>query len=177
MTTNKDTCLAAQRFDRCGHVTFDGRRCRMLCSGGHPTLCPFHAREEQQSLESRRLGVELSASLTGRFMTGPDINFVLGKLFTALAQNRIPRDKAATLAHIAQLMLYSLPRVQTEFHLKYAPGAWQQMLANSTSLSDSASQSSSASSPGPGPHPHADPSSSDPAFSPSDDSSDEPDHP
>jgi hypothetical protein len=114
----------------------------MLCSENHPHLCPFHAREEQQLLESRRLGAELSATLTGRFMTAADINFVLGKLFTALAQNRIPRCNAATLAHIAQLMLHSLPGIQSDFRFKYTTDAWKRMLAEATDLSDSGSNPS-----------------------------------
>src|SRR5450432_1855276 len=32
------------------HYTFsDNRRCRMLRQTNHPTLCPFHARDEQHS--------------------------------------------------------------------------------------------------------------------------------
>src|SRR6266851_491664 len=91
-TTNNNqealTQTPTPSLNRCQFETSDGRRCRMLRHNGHPTLCLFHARDEMQLLESQRLGAEISASITGEFMTSTDINFVLGKLFTALAQNR-----------------------------------------------------------------------------------------
>jgi hypothetical protein len=101
--------------NRCQFETSDGRRCRMLRYNAHPTLCLFHAHDEMQLLESQRVGAELSASLTGQFMTATDINFVLGKLFTAIAQNRIPPRNAAILAYLGQLMLHSLHHVKKEY--------------------------------------------------------------
>jgi hypothetical protein len=77
-------------FDTCSFPFADGRRCRML-RFDHPTLCPFHDREEHQLLESVRLGEEIPASFTGNFLTAADINHVLGKLFAALAQGRVPQ--------------------------------------------------------------------------------------
>jgi len=112
-TNNQQAVSQDPQPNRCHFETSDGRRCRMLRHNGHPTLCLFHARDEMQILESQRLGAELSASLSGRFMTATDINFVLGKLFTATAQNRIPPRNAAVLAYIAQLMLHSLPISKT----------------------------------------------------------------
>ncbi len=122
--------------NRCQFETSDGRRCRMLRHNGHPTLCLFHARDEMQLLESQRLGAEISASVTGEFMTSTDINFVLGKLFTALAQNRIPPRNAAVLAYIGQLMLHSLPGVKREYPFTYNYETWNNMLEAATVLSD-----------------------------------------
>ena len=129
------TALAAA--NRCDFETSDGRRCRMPRHNDHPALCPFHAREEMQLLESLRLGSELSASLTGQFMTATDINFVLGKLFTALAQGRIPRRNAATLAYIGHLMLHSLSDLKKEYCFAYNFQQWSNMLDHATPLSNS----------------------------------------
>ncbi|MGC1617729.1 MAG: hypothetical protein WA765_04510 [Candidatus Acidiferrum sp.] len=82
---------------RCQFQFCDGRCCRMLCSPAHPTFCAFHARQELQLLESQRLGTEISASFHGDFLTATDINHVLGKLFIAVSQDRVPIRKAATL--------------------------------------------------------------------------------
>src|SRR6266436_2471856 len=123
--------------NRCQFETSDGRRCRMLRCNAHPTLCLFHARDEMQLLESQRLGAELSASLTGQFMTATDINFDLGKLFTATAQNRIPPRNAAVLAYIGQLMLHSLPNLKKEYTFVYKYESWNKMLDNATCLSNS----------------------------------------
>src|SRR5713101_6914938 len=121
--------------NRCQFETSDGRRCRMPRHPAHSALCPFHARDEMQLLESQRLGAEISASITGEFMTSTDINFVLGKLFTALAQNRIPPRNAAILAYIGQLMLHSLPGVKKEYPFVYEYETWNRMLAKATPLS------------------------------------------
>src|SRR5712692_2949317 len=83
--------------NRCQFETSDGRRCRMLRHNGHPAFCLFHAHDEMQLLESERLGSEIASSITGEFMTATDINFVLGKLFTALAQNRPGRQRGVSL--------------------------------------------------------------------------------
>jgi hypothetical protein len=123
--------------DFCQFSFADGRLCRMLRRKDHPSLCLFHAREEEQLLESHYLGAELAASLTGKFLTAADINFVLGKLFTALAQNRISQRNAATLAYIAQLMLHSIPTVKRETKFHYDYETWQSMIHEAIPLSDS----------------------------------------
>jgi hypothetical protein len=115
----------------------DGRKCRMLRYQDHPTLCLFHARQEEQLLVSERLGAELSASLTGNFLTATDINFVLGKLFTALAQNRIPPRNASILAHIGHLLLHSLRDVKNEYKFHYKFDTWEKMLNRAIPLSNS----------------------------------------
>src|SRR5216683_1939648 len=101
--------------NRCQFETSDGRRCRMLRHNGHPTLCLFHARDEMQLLESQRLGAEISASITGEFMTSTDINFIL--------------------AYIGQLMLHSVPSVKKEYPFVYEYETWNRMLAKATPLS------------------------------------------
>src|SRR5260370_24499178 len=104
-TNNNQEALAQAPLpnpNRCQFETSDGRRCRMPRHPAHPALCPFHARDEMQLLESQRLRAELSASLTAQFMTATDITFLLGKLFTATAQNRIPPRNTSLPAYIPQ---------------------------------------------------------------------------
>src|SRR5215471_19241692 len=112
----------------------DGRRCRMLRHRDHPGLCPFHSREERQALESERIGSELAASHTGHFLTASDINHVLGKVFTALAQDRISVKKAKALAYLGQLMLQSIPTVKDETKFKYTYETWSKMIENAKKL-------------------------------------------
>ncbi len=118
------------------HYTFsDNRRCRMLHQTNHPTLCPFHARDEQQLLESHNLGAEIATSYTGDYLTAADINHVLSKVFTALAQNRIPQRTAATLAYLGQVMLHTLPMARKETTFVYSYERWKDMIDNATHLS------------------------------------------
>src|SRR5256886_12380780 len=113
-----------------------GPACRMLRQADHPSLCVFHARAERQLLESDRLGSELAASLTGGFMTATDINFVLCKLFKAIAQNRVPPRVAGNLAFVAKLLLQSLDKIQTEYCLQYKYEAWKSMERDGITLSE-----------------------------------------
>lgn len=122
--------------NRCAFETSDGRRCRLPLAATHAPLCVFHSREEQQLLESRKLGSEIAAPITRDFLTATDINYVLGKLFTAVAQNRMPVRTAHTLAYIAQLMLCSLPSVKHEFGFRYQFEQWANMLVKAVRLSD-----------------------------------------
>jgi hypothetical protein len=107
---------------------FSGRTCRMLRKKGHPSFCIHHAREEQQRLESEKLAAEF-ASLSGKLNTVTDINHVLGKVFTALAEKRISQPAAATFGYLGQLLLQTIPGVKTELNAAVQhPGAYDAML-------------------------------------------------
>lgn len=114
--------------NKCLRQFTDGRSCRMLRKKDHPTLCIFHAREEQQLLESEKLAAEF-ASLSGKLNTVTDINHVLGKVFTALAEKRISHQTADTFAYLGQLLLQTIPGVKSELNAAVQhPGAYDAML-------------------------------------------------
>ncbi|MGB8473823.1 MAG: hypothetical protein WCE61_07050 [Candidatus Acidiferrum sp.] len=135
------------RAHLCTFTFADGRQCRMLRSPAHPSFCAFHARQELQLLESQRLGAEISVSLNGDFLSATDINHVLGKLFIAVAQDRIPLRKAAILAYLGQVMLSSLTHVKQEFPFSYNFDHWNKVLAKAAPLSTPPSLTNSNSSP------------------------------
>ena len=81
------------------------------------------------------MGVQISTSLQGDFLTATDINHVLGKLFTAVAQDRIPLRKAAALTYLGQVMLSSLAHVKKEFPFSYNFDQWTKALDNAAPLS------------------------------------------
>jgi len=128
--------VAANERSLCQFQFADGRTCRMLRQTDHPSLCIFHARAERQIIESDLLGSELASSITGQYMTDTDINFVLGKLFKAVAQNRIAPRTAATLAFVGKLLLVSLRDLKNEYKFKYGFEAWQSMENKAIQLSD-----------------------------------------
>ena len=121
----------------CQFAFSDNRQCRMLRHKNHASLCLFHAHAEHQLLESHRLGAEMAATFTGDFLTAADINHVMGKVFTALAQNRIPQRTAATLAYLGQVMLLSLPMAKNETKFVYSYEAWMDFINNGIRLSNS----------------------------------------
>jgi hypothetical protein len=132
---------------RCQFQFSDGRCCRMLRSPAHASFCAFHARQELNQLESQRLGAEISSSLNGDFLTATDINHVLGKLFIAAAQDRVPIRKATALAFLGQVMLSSLPQVKQEFPFNYKFDHWNKVLDNAAPLSTPPALTDSNSSP------------------------------
>jgi hypothetical protein len=132
MTNDNSTTGIAPR---CLFQFSDDRCCRMLRSPAHPSFCAFHARQELQRIESQRLGEEVSTSLHGNFLTATDINHVLGKLFIAVAQNRISLRKAANLTYLGKALLSSIPLVKQEFRFEYKFKQWQKVLANAAPLS------------------------------------------
>jgi hypothetical protein len=134
---------------RCQFHFSDGRCCRMLRSPAHASFCAFHAKQELQLIESQRLGGEISASLHGDFLTATDINHVLGKLFIAAAQDRVPLRKAAVLTYMGQVMLSSLPHVKQEFPFTYKFAHWNKVLDQAAPLSPPPALTDSDSSPDP----------------------------
>ncbi len=120
---------------RCQFQLSNGRCRRMLRGPAHSSFCAFHARQELHLLESQRLGDQISVSLNGNFLTATDINHVLGNLFTAVAQDRIPLRKAAALTYLGQVLLSSLPHVKHEFPFHYKFEHWNKVLDNAAPLS------------------------------------------
>ncbi len=108
----------------------DGRKCGMLRQDGHSTFCLFHARVERQLLESETVGAHISKSPSGEFLTAVDVNHVLGKLFAAIAEDRLPPRNAATLAFVGQLLLHSVSIAQDEIINARGTNSWRQLVHN-----------------------------------------------
>lgn len=112
---------------RCTFSASDNRRCTMLLHPSHSSLCPFHARQERLLLESQRIGSELK-SISGEFRTTTDINHALGKLWDMLADDRIPRKRAATMAYVAALLLPTVSRLRLETQDAVSCEEWKRIL-------------------------------------------------
>src|SRR5260370_9043713 len=69
-------------------------------------------------------------------MTAADINFALGKVFKAIAQNRIPPRNASNLAFVGKLLLLSLDKLKSEFDFYYDYEQWEKMDLESKPLSN-----------------------------------------
>jgi hypothetical protein len=116
---------------RCQFPFSDGRHCRMPRWKKHRYLCVYHAHREAllvtgvrpHGAKKDRVAREL-ISVSGGFNTATDVNHVLGKVFSLLAQNRIPRRDAVALAYIGQLLLQSLSSTKSEFNDALGYRAW-----------------------------------------------------
>ena len=106
-------------FNLCQFKFANGRMCGLPAHPKHDGLCLAHARvislREQPREED--LSAELS-SFAGDYITQIDINHTLGKLFDALAANRISSRRAGTLAYIGCLLM------QTQVGAKHEASRW-----------------------------------------------------
>lgn len=134
-TTSSRSRSAARERHLCQFPFSDGRRCRMLRHFNHPKLCVFHARAEAQLLETEHLGTQLAQTISGDFMSATDINFAMGRLYEAVAQERIPIRNANALARIGRIMLGTVPLVKKEFPFSYTFDQWNNMLEGTSPLS------------------------------------------
>jgi hypothetical protein len=69
-------------------------------------------------------------------MTATDINYALGKLYKAIAQNRIPPRNASNLAFVGKLLLLALDKLKKEFGFSYDYEEWKKMYLESKPLSN-----------------------------------------
>ena len=130
-------------YNLCQFTFANGRLCGLPASPKYDGLCYAHGRRANSPPPAPRefdLSPEFT-SPTGEFITQIDINHVLGKLFVALAANRISTRRAGTLAYIAGLLAQTQSGAKREalrwdldydtllklYHLKYgkvpAPGS------------------------------------------------------
>jgi len=124
-------------YNLCQFTFANGRMCGLPAHPKHNGLCLNHAR--LQSFKQQPREEDLSReirSLAEDYITQIDINHVLGKLFDALAANRISIKRATSLAYIADLLMRSqagakrearrwsqdLPVYKTLLRLKYPQG-------------------------------------------------------
>lgn len=68
--------------------------------------------------------------------TATDINFALGKLYKAIAQNRIPPRNASNLAFVGKLLLLSLRDLKDEYEFEYDYEQWEKMDSEAKPLSN-----------------------------------------
>jgi hypothetical protein len=54
-------------------------------------------------VQAENFGSELAQTISGDFMTATDINYAMGRLHTAVVQDRIPVRSANALAHIGHM--------------------------------------------------------------------------
>ncbi len=94
-------------YNLCDFRFASGNHCTMPAHPEHNGLCLNHATIHRRTFHREDDLLRELASPAGDFITQIDINHVLGKLFDALAANRVSPRRASTLAYIARLLLQS----------------------------------------------------------------------
>ena len=122
---------------RCRHKTASGRRCDRVPSQLNYGFCLLHAHEGQRYREADATAI--AAELLGPESDFGDptvVNQVLGKLFTLVAQGRIPVSTAALLAQIGQLLVQGLHGPHGDVRLSEVNNAWRQTIVNVLNSAD-----------------------------------------
>lgn len=100
---------------RCSFAFRDGRRCRMLCSEEHPTLCAHHARMEAR--EAGLLPPELPPLVAVGKLDNPwAVRRTLKRIFGEVAAGRVNPDQAHAMAHLGRSLL-----IETRRHTRRKP--------------------------------------------------------
>ncbi len=100
---------------------------------GHDSLCLPHWQRQNRDAKA------VSAELLGPFAeltTATAVNHALAKLFSLVAQGRIPSRDGAVLAYIGQLLLNSLGAVRHEAQLARGHDQWHGDLRRTLRLPD-----------------------------------------
>jgi hypothetical protein len=101
-------------YNLCTFKFANGKFCTMPAHPNHDGLCLSHATIHRRTFHREDDLVKELATPAGDFITQIDINHVLGKLFEALAANRVSPKRAATLAYIGHLLLQSQKGAKSE---------------------------------------------------------------
>jgi hypothetical protein len=101
-------------YNLCTFQFANGKCCGMPAHPQHNGLCLNHATVHRRTFHREDDLLNELASPAGDFITQIDINHVLGKLFDALAANRISPRRAATLAYIGHLLMLSQKGAKNE---------------------------------------------------------------
>jgi len=136
MSANRfvDRSAAAQKNDSaslCSFTFADGRQCRTPRCSDHPHLCYFHARKEAQTVAAQEMGRDISAYLSGSYLSACDLSSALGRLFTAVAQGQVKPKTASTLAYLGQTILQSISVAQHEYINAFGTNSWRSAVRSS----------------------------------------------
>jgi hypothetical protein len=107
MNSTKNNTTPDIYYGLCKFTFTDGRRCTMPSHPDFNGFCRSHGTNHRRTQYREDDLVNELASPAGDFITQIDINHVLGKLFEALAANRVSPRRAATLAYIGHLLMQS----------------------------------------------------------------------
>jgi hypothetical protein len=77
------------------------------------------------------MGQDISACLSGSYLSACDLSAALGRLFSALAQGQLKPKTASTLAYIGQTLLQSIQFAQGEYINAFGTDSWRHTIRSS----------------------------------------------
>jgi hypothetical protein len=110
-------------YDLCQFQFANGKCCGMPAHPKYNGLCLNHGTIHSRANAREDDLYNLLVVPSGGLLTQEEINRALGKLFEALAANRISTRRAATLAYIGHLLLQAYSGLKAEAHMTAMQGA------------------------------------------------------
>ena len=117
------TTRAENPFDLCQFQFANGKCCGMPAHPKYNGLCLNHGTIHSRANAREDELYNLLVSPAGGILSQEEIHQALGKLFEALAANRISTRRAATLAYIAYLLLQAHAGLKAEARMTELQGA------------------------------------------------------
>ncbi len=130
---------ADDRSSSCTFIFSDGRRCRSLRSPISSLYCLFHERKQQRLREAECTAVNISEPLSSSFISNTSLNTALIRLFTSIADGRIPSKTAAQLISLSKLLIKTISLSKSEFLLAFNNNRPIQRLIRQMYLQDKSS--------------------------------------
>jgi hypothetical protein len=98
--------------NQCTRINARGRRCRLLISPDHDSLCTQHLRQVQTAQpDPEALAAELLDS-TGDLTSAGEVNAFLANVVKLRARKLIDRKDAVAFGYLSQLLLWTLPGME-----------------------------------------------------------------
>ncbi|HKI10889.1 MAG TPA: hypothetical protein VKA02_02160 [Candidatus Acidoferrum sp.] len=110
-------------YDLCQFQFANGKCCGMPAHPNYNGLCLNHGTIHMRTAAREDDLYNELASPSGAFLSQAEINQALGKLFEALAANRISTRRAATFGYLAQLLLQVHAGLQADARMVELQGA------------------------------------------------------
>jgi hypothetical protein len=132
------TIHSRDRRSLCAFTFADGRQCRSPRFSADSQFCFFHARKEARARAADALGRDISALLSGNYLSACELTAALGRLFTAVAQGHLKPRTAATLAYLGQTILQSIRIAEQEYINAFGTDFWRQTIRTSFRAKSSA---------------------------------------
>jgi hypothetical protein len=117
------------RASLCAFAYSDGRHRRMLRSSSKSKYCLDHERKLRHLRQADATASEVAAPLSHDFVSGTSLNYSLTRLFSAIADGRVPPKTAIPLINLSKILLKIIPMANREYLLAFRGfDAWDRLV-------------------------------------------------
>jgi len=107
------------RASLCAFAYSDGRHCRMLRSSSKSKYCLHHERKLRHLRQADATASDVAAPLSHDFVSGTSLNYSLTRLFSAIADGRVPPKTAIPLINLSKILLKTIPMANREYLMAF----------------------------------------------------------